>query len=391
MKFASLFAAAFVAAALPALAADISARVAGADKITLSVESVPQGAAGKAFNDILMRNLQRSGCFKLVANGGAVRVTGSAGAAGAQVKSAGKGKAFNHNAPYADERGARMQARRLADALVAQYAGQKGFASNPIAFVNRKGSNDAELYTCYPDGYDIRQATSDKRAAVGPRWCGDYVYYIGYLKDKPLAYRLNTKTGARNCLANFKGSVTGLCPSPDGKRVAIVLSHLGNPELFVLDIAAAHLTRLTVTPNGSEASPCWSPDGSRIAYVSDTSRHPQVYVVDVASKKSTRVSKIGSENTNPTWSADGRLAWASKRDGGTCIVATGPNGAGEAVAMTKPGTWEHPSWSCDGRHLVAQMGGAIFIVDANPVAAERDAPVQLFKNPGNWMGPDWQR
>ncbi len=393
MRFTRFLAAALAVAALDVFAADaatpVVVRKTGADKISISVETSADGA-GKDFNDILMRNLQRSGCFQLVAKNGAIRVTGSAGAAGANVVAAGRGKQLTNKSPYADVKSARMRARALSDAIVEAFANQKGFASNPIALVNRKGSDNAEICTCYPDGFDLRQSTSDKRAAVGPRWSGDDIYYIGFLKGKPLAYCFNTSTGVRKCLANFKGSVTGLCPSPDGRKVAIVLSHLGNPELFVLDLSSSSLKRLTNTKNGSEASPCWSPDGTKIAYVSDTTRHPQVYVVDIASGKSSRVSNSGTENTNPTWSNDGRLAWASKRAGGTCIVVT-PPGGGEPVAVTKPGTWEHPAWSRDNRHLVAQMGGAVFIVDGAPKEEDRDAPVRIFNNAGNWMSPDWRK
>ena len=393
MNFTRFLAAAIVFAAVEVFAADAAAPIviskAGANKISISVETSADGA-GKDFKDILMRNLQRSGSFQLVAKNGAIRVTGSAGAAGANVVAAGRGKQLTNKSPYSDAKSARMRARALSDAIVEAFANQKGFASSPIALVNRKGSDNAEIYTCYPDGFDLRQSTSDKRAAVGPRWSGNDIYYIGFLKGKPLAYCFDTATGVRKCLANFKGSVTGLCPSPDGKRVAIVLSHLGNPELFVLDLASARLTRLTETKSGSEASPCWSPDGTQIAYVSDTTRHPQIYVVDVATRKSKRVSNAGTENTNPTWSANGRLAWASKRAGGTCIVAT-PPGGGEPVAVTKPGTWEHPAWSRDNRHLVAQMGGAVFVVDAAENESDRDAPARLFNNAGNWMSPDWRK
>ena len=393
MNFTRFLAAAVVFAAVEVFAADAAAPIviskAGAGKISISVEASADGA-GKEFNNILMRNLNNSGCFQLVAKNGAIRVTGSAGASGASVAATGFGKRLANNSPYSDAKSARMRARALSDAIVETFANQKGFASSPIALVNRKGADNAEIYTCYPDGFDLRPSTSDKRAAVGPRWSGNNIYYIGFLKGKPLAYCFDTATGVRKCLANFKGSVTGLCPSPDGKSVAIVLSHLGNPELFVLDLAAARLTRLTETKNGSEASPCWSPDGSQIAYVSDTTRHPQIYVVDVATRKSKRVSNAGTENTNPTWSANGRLAWASKRAGGTCIVAT-PPGGGEPVAVTKPGTWEHPAWSRDNRHLVAQMGGTVFIVDAAEKEDDRDAPARIFKNEGNWMSPDWRK
>ena len=177
--------------------------------------------------------------------------------------------------------------------------------------------------------------------------------------------------------------------SPDGKSCAIVLSYQGNPELYVLDFATKRVARMTRTVKASEASPCWSPDGSKIAYVSDETRHPQVYIVDVATRKSRRITNMGGENTNPDWGADGMLTWCTKRGGQNYVAVMNPaQGEGSARLVTDGGSWEHPSWAADCRHVVASRDQALFIIDTAP---DGDRPTRLFRNGGNWMNPAWSR
>ena len=63
---------------------------------------------------------------------------------------------------------------------------------------------------------------------------------------------------------------------------------------------------------------------------------------------------------------------------------------GEASArqVTNPGSWEHPSWAADGRHVVASRDKAIFLVDTD---LDADKPIQIFHNQGNWMNPACSR
>ena len=123
--------------------------------------------ANQAFARSLKKNLELSGIFK-VAPSGSITVSGFAGGA---VTATGRGKTIHSNDAVTSDPSARMAARRLSDAMVEAFSdGGRGFATTRLAFVNRKGANNAELYTCYPDGWDMKQVTSDGRAAVGPRW-----------------------------------------------------------------------------------------------------------------------------------------------------------------------------------------------------------------------------
>ncbi len=359
----------------------------GAQRVVVSIETAGDSAAAKAFNTSLRRNLGISGHFQIGANG-QIKVTGTPGAG---VTATGAGKQVKSTATFADEKAARMAAREFSDAIVQAHTGKKGFARDRITFVDRKGKDNAELYVCYPDGYDIRQITSDRRAAVGPRWTPNKqeIYYTGFLQQKPLVYRINPVTGKRSLLAQFNGLATGAAVAPNGSRYAIILSHQGNPELYVVTPGANRVDRMTRTPAAAEASPCWSLDGSKIVYVTDLSRQPQIYLLDVATRKSRRITNTGSQNTNPDWGPDGRIVYASKRAGQNVLVVMDPlKGESTARVVTKPGTWEHPSWAADGRHVIAERDKALFIVDTDP---DGDPPVQLFLNKGHWMNPAWSR
>ncbi len=384
-QFACAFVACVIASAFAA-APTVHVKKEGANRVVVSIETAG-GASAAAYRNSLQRNLERTGYFQVGPNG-QIRVKGTPGGT---VTAEGAGKQVSLSAAVTDDKSARMAARQMSDAIVKAHTGGRGFAMERIAFVNRKGPDTAELYMCYPDGYDIRQITSDGRAAVGPRWAPNKndLYYTGFLQRTPLVYRLDVSTGRRNLLAQFKGLATGAAVAPDGKSCAIVLSYQGNPELYVLDFATKRVARMTRTPNASEASPCWSPDGRQIAYVSDETRHPQIYVVDVATRKSRRLTSMGSENTNPDWGADGMLTWCTKRGGENYVAVMNPaQGESATRLVTDGGTWEHPSWAADGRHVVASRDRALFIVDTAP---DGDRPVRLFANAGNWMNPAWCR
>lgn len=346
-------------------------------------KSVSVNVSNADFAKSLKKNLELSGLFSVQPKAG-IRVTGTPGAS---VRVEGDGKVLTSTEAVTDAKSARMAARRLSDAMCQAYGNQKGFACDRIAFVNRKGSDDAELCMCYPDGYDIRQLTSDSKATVGPRWkTTDTLYYTGFLNAGPQIYELNVETGRRTRPWSFKGLMTGAALSPDGTKVAIILSFQGNPELYVLQ--GGRYIRLTNTPNASEGQPCWSPDGKKIVYVSDETRRAQLYIVDVATKQKRRLTSKGSQNLDPDWGDDGRITYVTKRGGSQIAVMDPAEGEASVRLVTQPGNWEHPSWSRDRRHVVASRDKALFVVDT---LEDGDKPRQVFRANGNWITPSWSR
>lgn len=355
---------------------------AGAEKFTVSA----QVSGNPEFTKYLQRNLVLSGCFR-VAAGGAIKVTGTVGGS---IRVEGLGKALTLGSSAADAAQARGEARRLADKMCEVYANARGFASTPIAFVLKTGDGE-ELCVGYADGADTRQLTTDRRASVGPRWKdARTIYYTGYLNNAPQVFEIDIETGRRSLAFGFGGLTTGGAVSPDGSRVALILSKpFRNPELCVINPRGDSYVRLTKTPKGNEGQPAWSPDGRKIVYVSDESRRQHLYIIDVATREKRRLTANGTRNVDPDWGRDGRIAYVTRRGGDNCVAVVEPaEGDKAARLVTPPGRWEHPTWAPDMRHLVVENDGALYLVDT---MENGDAPQRLFRAGGKCITPSMAR
>ncbi len=70
-------------------------------------------------------------------------------------------------------------------------------------------------------------------------------------------------------------------------------------DLYLLDLASSHFSRLTHTPE-EESVPRFSPDGRRVAFV----RRNDLYVIDLSTRAETRLTRDGSDTV-----LDGVLSW----------------------------------------------------------------------------------
>lgn len=385
MKKLSIIAAlAFVSSVQSAYSqAVVDVKGSGAEKILVTVDV----SGSPAFKRSLERNLSISGNFRLVSRGGSVLVSGSMGGT---IKAEGRGKRISLPANATDDRSARMLARGMSDRMNETYAGKKGFASFPIAFINKKGRSE-ELCVGYPDGGDIRQISRDGTACVGPRWMtSDKILYTGYVNGAPQIFEINSDTGVRRMKWGFGGLTTGASVSPDGSTAAIILSKpFKNPELCTIDMSAGTWKRLTVSPNVNEGQPAWGPGGREIVYVSDETRRLNLFIIDAATKSKRRVTSIGSQNVDPDWGGDGRIVYTTKRGGDSFIAVMNPaEGDKSARLVAGPGRWEHPSWAPDRRHVVAECDGVLYLIDTDEGA---DKPIKLFTIPGKCITPTWKR
>lgn len=365
-----------------AYSADISLEGVGNSKLAVSIK-----VNDKDFAQCLKKNLELSGLFTISDNA-SISVKGTPGA----ITAVGEGKSVGSSIAFTDAKGARNAARELSNAMCEAFGKQKGFATDPILFINRGtwgGKGDTvpgELCTAYPDGYDIRQLTSDQKMTIFPRWVvpNESIMYISDKNGAPQIWELNLKTGKRAVKWSLRGSPAGIAISPDGSKVAAILSIHGNPELYVLE--GESITRLTKTTNASEGQPTWSPDGKSIAYVSNETRTPQIYMIDLATKTKKRLTSRGSQNVDPDWGKDGRIVYITKRGASQVAVMSPAEGDAKAELITEPSNWQHPSWARDMRHVVADRDRVLFVIDTKK---DGDKPRQMFYAKGNWVSPSW--
>lgn len=375
----------------------ITVNVKGARRQSLSLDGMQKsGAGGALFAKTLEQDLLRSSWFKL-GSGGAVKVSGSvSGGPGVQesLRVAWPGKQFAWTRT-ADALTVRRHAHELANAIVEQVMQEKGIALSKLACVVRSG-NKSDLYVCDYDGQNMKRLTNDGAAIVGPRWStdGNYIYFTSYKRGYPAVFRTDL-SGNMKQMAPFKSLNTGAVPNPvNANEIAIILSHEGNPELYVMTVSTGALKRMTRTPLAAEASPSWSPDGRKIVYVSDPAKSPQLYIVDVASRQSRLLTSRGGESVNPDWGSKGLITFATRRGAPYQVAVIDPNRGESSLRLITPKNdqYESPSWAADGRHIVAARTQgkqtSLWIIDSEE---NGDAPYRVLSGSGQCTNPTWSK
>ncbi|MEI9866606.1 MAG: hypothetical protein WDN00_19055 [Limisphaerales bacterium] len=155
-------------------------------------------------------------------------------------------------------------------------------------------------------------------------------------------------TGQRRIIAKFSGLNTSASVSPDGSKVAMVLSRSGSPNIWVCNADGTNFKQLTSTPE-DESSPCWSPDGQWICFATKIKSRRVLAKVPAGGGAVQRIPTSGVSNpTDPDWSPDNKwIAFTSQMgDFNICIV---PSSGGSVTVLT-PG--QHPSWAPNSRTVV---------------------------------------
>jgi serine/threonine-protein kinase len=109
-------------------------------------------------------------------------------------------------------------------------------------------------------------------------------------------------------------------------------------------------TTILDVPLKSYLSPRLSPDGRRVAVQTDeVDGGSQIWTYDLSGATAMQRLTIDGNNSRPLWTPDGqRIAFASDRDGTTCIYWQAADGSGRAERLTTApeGTYHFPdAWS----------------------------------------------
>ena len=255
-------------------------------------------------------------------------------------------------------------------------------AQTKVAFkAMARSGGVAEIYVSDYDGYGAQAVTRDNSLVAAPCWAGKgTLLYTTYKLGNPYIYAQQLSTGTRVAVAKFPGANISPAVSPNGKRVAMILSKNGSPDLYVANLDGSGLKQLSFT-KAAESSPCWSPDGETICFVSQMDGPPLLYTVSASGGAPKRLRTVNAATaTEPDWSPDGKwIAFTTmSRPFQVCIVrSTG----GETIAL---GQGEDPSWAPNSRALIVSRGSG------NRHLSLLDVPTKQFKDIGRILGSDSQ-
>jgi dipeptidyl aminopeptidase/acylaminoacyl peptidase len=109
--------------------------------------------------------------------------------------------------------------------------------------------------------------------------------------------------------------------SPDGSRIAFVLSEIDHDEdkyqrhIWIAETATGNLTQFTHGP-GADTYPRWSPDGEKMLFLSN-GRQPdtktQLYTISLRGGEAQLVAETENGVSNPSWSPDGKSTLFTSR------------------------------------------------------------------------------
>ncbi|MFT3830011.1 MAG: biopolymer transporter Tol [Opitutaceae bacterium] len=274
---------------------------------------------------------------------------------------------------------------RAADVAVQQITNLPGYFAGKIAFISER-TGTREVYTSDLFFGEATQVTHDRAHALSPRWSpdGSRIIYTSFFRSgSPDIYIMAPGSGQRTPFASFKGTNSGGRFSPDGSRVAAVLSAGGNQEIFIASASGQGFRRVTNSP-GVEASPCWSPDGSRLVFTSDRGGRPALYTMSAAGGAMTPLpTNISGYCAEPDWSRakPNMIAFTCGVAGGFQIAVYDMN-TRQSRIITSGGAgtdYLEPVWLADGRHILctkrAGSSRQLVIVDSESEARNFRAAV----------------
>jgi TolB protein len=282
----------------------------------------------------------------------------------------------------------RRQAHAFADDIVLAITGKKGIAQTKIAFKAASADGSGEIFVSDFDGHNPQSVTHDGTIVAAPAWSPGRLalFYTSYQPGNPDIFYHNLSTGQRRVVAGFSGLNTGAEVSPDGSKLAMILSKSGSPNVWVCNIDGTGLKKLTSSQEDS--SPCWSPDGEWICFATKISERRVLAKVPAGGGAVQRISTAGVSNpTEPDWSPDGKwIAFTSQMgDFNLCVVP-----ADGSARPTVLATGEDPSWSPNSRTLIlTRRAGGRYALSVLDVFTKQVKDIARIS--GNDSQPAWAR
>lgn len=379
------------------------------------------GDLGRQFADIVGRNLELSGIFRLVPRDAHIELPESSGTTASEINfdnwsvigalALVKGTVENDSGRLTVEarlfdvpqrravagrryKGARADLRRMAnrfaDEILLALTGERGPFDSRIAFLSTRGGRFKDVYVMSPDGGDVERVTAENTLNLSPSWSRDAssLLLTSYRDGGPALFAIDLGGRKWTRLSALGGFNIGGTWSPDGGRLVVTLEKDGNSDIALLRSDGSLERRLT-DHWAIDVSPSWSPDGSRVTFCSNRGGSPQIYVMAASGGEPRRVTRSGSYNTSPRWSPKGeRIAYVSRVGNRFQVFTVNVDGSDVRQITASPGDNEDPSWSPDGRYLVfssTRSGSSrLYVADASG-----QSQVQLTAGGGNDTSPAW--
>ncbi|MEZ4461996.1 MAG: DPP IV N-terminal domain-containing protein [bacterium] len=352
----------------------------------LEPDGATKGVASKV-NDILRRDLEFSGFFKVLPNDSFFFDPSKEGMTpadinfqnwfnvGAQalikssVKTSGEGVVLDLRlyqvdkgtpvklkwTPSGKKDDVEANVHAFVNAVIEYYTGTPGIFGTRIAYVARQKGGIKHIYTMGVDGTGASKVSKHNAINILPTWGpGGAIYYTSYADQNPDLWVVSG--GKVSKLSSQRGQNSGAAYC--GGKLAVTLSMGGeNADIYLIDPKAGTIVKRLTDHWAIDTSPTWNADCSKIAFVSSRSGGPQIYVMNGDGGDQRRLTFQGTYNTSPDWSPKGDVIAFTARDERARfdIFTVALDGTMERLTQDQ-GNNQDPSFSPDGRYIVFFIG-----------------------------------
>lgn len=282
----------------------------------------------------------------------------------------------------------RRQAHAFSDDVVLAITGKKGIAQTRIAFKVEAASGNGEIYVADFDGHNYKAVTHDGVIVSAPSWVPGRaaLYYNSYKLNNPDIFYHNLNTGERRVIAHYSGSNISPAASPDGSRVAMIMSRSGSPNVWVANADGSNPRKLTST--SEDSSPCWSPDGQWICFATKIHERRVLAKVPADGGEVQVIRTPGTPNpTEPDWSPDGKWIAYTTQAGEFDICVMPADGSASPTILVRG---EDPSWSPNSRTLIyARRAGGRYTLSLLDVYTKQVKDIHQIS--GSDSEPAWAK
>ncbi|HIQ27562.1 MAG TPA: Tol-Pal system protein TolB [Sulfurovum sp.] len=191
-----------------------------------------------------------------------------------------------------------------------------------------------------------------------PKWADEKqknIYYSAYNGLKPVLYKMNIYTGAKEKMISSEGMLVCSDISKNGSKILLTMAPEGQADIFELDVSSKSKRKIT-NFNGIDVSGKYIDDESRIVFVSNRLGYANIFKKSIYSSSVSQMVYHG-RNNNAVDAHGSKIVYSSRESQNTFgsntfnLYLTSSHGR-DTRPLTTTGANQFPRFSTDGSVLL---------------------------------------